>query len=741
MAAACLLAAACCGTQAQQTPAAPPDEDQQPVTVEARELTGRPDIDAVAEGDVVLKRGPTTINADRLDYDIPQGIAKARGNVRVTRDGNVFSGPELQLQVERYEGFFINPSYFFAVTQAGGRAERIDFLGQKRVLASGATYSSCTPDDQGDYAWMLKGRRVTLDFENEVGTAEGGVLTFYGVPLLAAPYLTFPLSDKRKSGWLPPTPGYDSKSGFELGVPYYWNIAPNFDMTLTPSVMSKRGVALGTQFRYLQPGYHGELNLHVLPDDRVWGGSRTMLHALHDGRLPYEGEYGLNVNRVSDDDYWKDLERNIPGLTRRLLPGDAHASWWLDDWQLYSRVQRWQVLQDPSAPIEAPYSREPQLGLRRTQELGHGWRATLETEANRFALYDRASRADDRPDATRVHALGSLSWSVVDTPGWYLRPKLSINAATYRIDATRGGARSRSESRVIPTFSIDTGWTFERESQLFGRRFLQTFEPRLLYVNTPYRDQSDIPVFDTAVKDFTLTSLFTENPFSGVDRVADAHHVTAGAFTRFYDEANGVEALRLGLAQRYLFREQRITPEGEPFRERFSDVLLLGSTGLIPNWWVGGSTQYNPDLRRSVRSTLGVRFSPGAFRTIGANYTFTRKASEQLDIGWQWPLYRAKPSEGSGGSACLGSLYTVGRANYSMRDRRLTDSLVGFEYDAGCWIGRLAVERRSISRSDGTTRLMLQLEFVGLSRLGFGANPLRVWQDNIPGYQPLREDH
>ncbi|MCW7536603.1 LPS-assembly protein LptD [Aquabacterium sp. A7-Y] len=738
MAAACLLAA-WCSVQAQQAAPAPSDENQLPVTVEARELRGRPDIDAIAEGDVELKRGPTTIRADRLEYDIPKGIAKARGNVKITRDGNVFSGPELQLQIQRYEGFFINPSYFFAVTQAGGQAERIDFLGQQRVSATAATYSSCTPDDQGDYAWMLKGRHVHLDFENDVGTAEGGVLTFYGVPILGAPYLSFPLSDKRKSGWLPPTPGFDSKSGFEFAVPYYWNIAPNFDMTLAPGIMTKRGATLGAQARYLQPDYEGELNLHLLPQDRVWGGSRSLVHFLHDGRLPFEGRYGVDVNRVSDDDYWEDLERNIPGLTRRLLPGNAHASWWLQDWNLYTRVQRWQVLQDPASPIEAPYSREPQVGVRRGLDLGGGFSASVETEINRFALYDRASAADDRPDATRVHALASLSWSVVDTPGWYLRPRLSLNAASYSIDATRSEGR-RSEARAIPTFSIDNGWIFERQAEWFGRRYLQTFEPRLLYVNTPYRDQSDIPVFDSAAKDFNLTSLFTDNPFSGVDRVADAHHLTLGAYTRFFDEASGAEALRLGLAQRYLLREQRITPEGEPFEERFSDVMLTGSTGVIPNWWLSASTQYNPDIRRTVRSTVGVRFSPGNFRTLGANYTFTRGSSEQIDLGWQWPLYRGKPSQSASGSGCTASLYTVGRANYSMRERRLTESLMGFEYDAGCWIGRLAVERNSISRSEGTTRLMFQLEFVGLSRLGFGANPLRVWQDNIPGYQPLRDE-
>ncbi|AKJ26954.1 LPS-assembly protein LptD [Caldimonas brevitalea] len=739
VAAACLLAAWALRVSAQQPPVAPVDEEQLPVTVEARELKGRPDQEMVAEGDVELKRGATSIRADRIVYDTPKGLAKAYGNVRISRDGNVFSGPELQLQLERYEGFFTNPTYFFAVTQAGGQAERLDFLGQRRVAAIRATYSSCTPDDEGDYAWLLKGRHVTLDFENDVGTAEGGVLTFYGVPILASPYLSFPLSSKRKSGWLPPTPAFDSKSGFELGVPYYWNIAPNLDATLTPSIITKRGGALGTQFRYLQPDYQGELNLHLLPNDRVWGGSRHSVYLRHDGRLPMEGTYAVGINRVSDDDYWKDLERNIPGLTPRLLPGEARANWWLGDWQVYSRVQRWQVLQDPTAPIISPYNREPQVGLRRAHDLGFGLRASLETEINRFTLHQSADENIGRPDATRVHALGSLSWSVVDRPGWFLTPKLSINAASYDIDASSSGPRRRV-SRTIPTVSIDNGWVFERNSTWFGRAYVQTLEPRLLYVRTPYRNQDDVPVFDSAAKDFNLTTLFTPNPFSGVDRVSDGHHLTFGGYSRFLDAATGAEALRLGIAQRNLFDRQRITPEGVPFNERFSDVLLLASTdSLIPNWSLSATTQYNPDTRRTVRSTLGVRYTPGNFRTVGASYSHTRRASEQVDVGWQWPVYRGRPSD-TGGPACVGSLYTIGRANYSVMERRLTESLFGFEYDAGCWIGRFAVERRSISRDDATTRLMFQIEFVGLSRLGFGANPMQASKDTIPGYQPLRPE-
>jgi LPS-assembly protein len=264
----------------------------------------------------------------------------------------------------------------------------------------------------------------------------------------------------------------------------------------------------------------------------------------------------------------------------------------------------------------------------------------------------------------------------------------------------------------------------------------QTLEPRVLLVQTPYREQSDLPDFDAAGKDFNDVSVFGTNAFSGIDRVSDAHLITAGATTRFLDAASGAELLRLGLAQRFLLRDQRITPEDVPVTRRVSDLLLLASSRLEERWSADAAVQYSSDTRRVTRSVVGGRFSPGPYRTVGAGYRFTRGTSEQLDVGWQWPVYgpavERMPSQG-----CGGTLYSVGRVNYSLRDSRITDSLLGVEYDAGCWIARVVAERVSTGRSEATTRLQLQLELVGLSRLG--SNPLRALKDNIPGYRLLRE--
>lgn len=791
--AAALLLGGVASAGAQRPPAPAPRAEARPdagrvppVVLQAREIRGRADLETVAEGDVLLQRGDLTITADRLSYDHPEDLAHARGKVRIERDGNVYSGPELQLKVQAYEGYFLEPTYFFSRTGAGGKAQRVDFIDSQRLTATGATYSSCRPDDAVDGegrhagpAWELSTRRVRLSLDENEGIAEGAVLRFYGVPILAAPVLSFPLTDARKSGWLPPSINIDNKSGLQVSAPYYWNIAPNRDATFTPTLSAKRGPGLDSEYRYLEPGYRGSANLDLLPRDRLAGRSRYGLSLVHETPAWRGTELSLRVLRVSDDDYWKDFTRNVPSLTPRLLLSDLKASrpWrlggGLGDWTTYARVQSWQVLQNVEAGsrIEAPYDRLPQIGAHTLQRFGPGLEVEFTGEFNRFAdprgvtggptgvptgapVPVPLTAAGTRPTGLRLHALGAISRPRL-SPGWNFIPKLAFNAASYSLDEPLANGR-RNTSRIIPTLSVDSAWTFERDTAWFGKTLRQTLEPRLFYVNTPYRAQSNLPNFDSAAKDFNFDSIYSENAFSGIDRVSDSHQLTAGVTTRLLDPSTGVEAMRLGLVQRFLFNDQRITAEGTPFTRRFSDLLLLGSTSLVPSWTLESSVQYSPDIRRVVRSIASARYSPGPFRTLNATYRLTRGLSEQLELGWQWPLRGPVPGDGGGAGAtrpvatvapgglrlegaarCGGTWYGVGRINYSTRDSRITDSVVGLEYDAGCWIGRIVAERLSTGRSEATTRLLLQLELVGLSRLG--ASPLQVLKDNIPGYRLLRE--
>ena len=733
--------------QAQTTP--------QPVELDADSLRVAPDRDAQADGAVQLRRAGTAIRADSLHYDSAADQVNARGHVLIRREGASYAGPELQLQLQRFEGFFLQPEFEFSQFGSGGRAQRVDFLGQSRATATQSVYTSCPRDGSGTPDWLLGTDKVTLDFERNEATAEGAVLRFLGVPILAVPSLSFALSDTRRSGWLPPALGLDTRNGLTLGMPWYWNIAPNRDATFTPTLISRRGLALEGEFRYLEPSFAGQANLHLMPDDRLAGHSRAALRLAHDGQIDPRSANPWRVQlaalHVSDQAYWKDFPGVVGGVTPRLLAQDLRLSRplpaSLGAGEFYARVQDWQVLQTGSGSdlIVAPYQRSPQLGLRTNPPLPGLLQTAalrLTTEINHFTLPSGSASAA-RPNGWRWHALGSLerTWG---TSAWYATPRLTLNAAAYSLDQASPGL-ARNATRLIPTLSLDLGAVFERDSQWFGRAERQTLEPRLLYVQTPYRDQTRLPNFDAAGSDFNAISVYAENAFSGIDRVSDAHQFTIGVTTRLLDANTGAEALRLGLAQRLLLRDQRITPDGVPVTQHLSDLLLDASSTLVPDWRLDAATQFNADRGRVVRSILAARYSPGPFRTLSAGYRLASNLSsglanqnvEQLEMGWQWPVYRGTARPVGAASGCGGTLYAVGRVNYSLKDSRITDSVAGLEYDAGCWVGRIVSERLSTGRSEATTRLMLQLELVGLSRLG--SNPLQVLKDNIPGYRLLRE--
>ncbi len=744
-------------------PAASAPAAGEPLQIEADEVHSRLGEDLRAQGKVHLRRGVLTLQADQIDYTLGNNRARATGNVRLDRAGDVFTGPEVELDTTRLEGFFRKPTYRFGRTDAGGTADRVNFLGPNRVSVEGATYSSCDPVEPGEtLPWVLSSRRVRLDFEQNEGVAEGAVLRFYDVPILAVPVLSFPVTEERKSGWLPPQFTTSSTLGLEVATPYYWNIAPQHDLTLTPTVSTKRGPGLGAEFRYLRPEYNGRVEAYGMPHDRAAGDERWSWLLEHQGTLGREWDYQVRGLRVSDDSYWKDDLRGGDFLTPRLLPLRAQTQARQDlrwgttgvEQTLYAQAQTWQVLQETStdsAWIDAPYSRQPQVGGRwRNLDGPIDWQ--FQTEATRFTHPDV-----DKTDGSRAHMTGSVAWPL-RLDGLQLTPRLAFNAAAYQTDLAMSDGRT-SRARFIPTFSLDSRWTFEREMNAFDRDMTQTLEPRIRYVKTPYRDQTGLPNFDSAALDFGFDSIFADNAFSGIDRVSDAHQVTAGATTRFISRESGGELARFSMAQRYQMSAQQLAPEGQTQSSRISDVLLQASTSALRFWQFDATAQYDTDQGEVSRAITRVRYSPGAYRTVNLAYRLTRDASEQLSFGWQWPIrgwssvWRSTPTAVPASdtpalnldraprntSDCRGELYGVGWMDYSLRDRRMTTATAGLEYDAGCWIGRLVAQRKSTAADSSTTKVMFQIEFVGLSRLSLGANPLGPLRDNIPGYQMLRD--
>ena len=730
-----------------------PDNVNPPTVVYGDRITGRTDLETVIEGRAELRQPGRVAFGDKLVYDETTDTATLTDGARVNAEGDRYTATSGQLRLDAMEGFLLQPTYRFLATGAHGASERIDMLDRDRSRVWQGTYTTC--ERYGDGAdwrpdWLLRADRLDLDREDDEGRAYGAVLEFKGVPILPVPTMSFPLGEQRKSGWLPPLIGLDNRSGLNLAVPHYWNIAPNRDATVTPGIMTRRGVDVQGEFRYMEVGYQGRLNANWMPNDRLRGGLNRWGYFVrhngsHDTGIDGIGNVGvgLNLNRVSDNDYWRDFTRNGVALTTRLLANDGMLSWGRGDFSFNARALKWQTLQDVNAPILPPYDRLPQLVARWGRLNDRGFDYSVVGDFTRFhadPLLTRQVNADRAFVQAQVARPFTRPWG-------FLTPKLQLHATQYNFDGPLADGSS-SASRVLPTFSLDGGLVFERDARYFGRAFRQTLEPRLMYVYTPYRDQSRLPVYDTGAYDFNFATIWAENAFAGNDRIVDNNLVTGGLTTRLLDPETGAEAVRLAVAQRYRFSGQQVVmPGGAPTTPGWSDLMLGASINWTPQWGLDTVVQYNLDTRTSTRTTVQGRYSPGPYRTVSMAYRHQRDLnSESVDVGWQWPLSQRAGRRGelgstaraSGGSCGRSDWYSVGRLNYDLHGRQLTEGLLGIEYDAGCWIGRLVVEKLHSSLTSSTKRILFQIEFVGLSRLG--SDPLSRLRNTIPRYRYLRDD-
>ncbi len=716
---------------------------QAPVTfIYGDRISGRPDIETKVEGNAELRRSGTVIQADKLEYQILDDKATAINNVRLNRLGDIYEGTLLDLKVDSFSGYLDNPKYKILKSQGYGEGDRVDFSDAKHAIIHNASYSTCRryPGPGWMPDWVLKAVSMNINTEDDVGQATDATLTFKGIPV-PLPSISFPLSNKRKSGWLPPTYATDSINGFEFSVPYYVNLAPNRDTTIFPAYSYKRGLSVGTEFRYLEDNYNGQLRADVMPSDPLrdrtrWGfaGKQNMNYQTELGKVGLK----FDINRVSDDNYWRDFSRGTASLTQRLLASEMGLNLNAEQLSIGLRVSKWQTLKDIDAPIVPPYDRLPQFTARYAKNNLNGFNFSITGGVTRFSSDASLTR---QPNVNRgiLHTQLSRPWL---EPGWFFSPKLQIHASRYAFDdVVSNGARTAN--RVLPTFSVDSGLVFERDAQILGRNMLQTFEPRAFYTYTPYRDQSFIPLYDTTANDFSFVSSYLENSYSGDDRIADNDVLTLGATSRFLNGGTGAELARFSLAQRFRFRNQLVTlPGASAVTDRLSDLLIGSSVKVSPQWSIDATQQYNFDTHRATRSTIGVSYTPSNYRVLNLAYRLQKGSSEQVDLGWQWPLNDLWGDKGQSSvtdsSQISGRWYSVGRLNYSVADRKLVDSIVGFEYDAGCWLGRVVVESLARSNASSNSRVLFQLELIGFARIG-QAGALKTLKINIPRYQNLHE--
>jgi len=682
--------------------------DPEPLFIEADRLQGHQDRELEAEGNVRLRRRGEAVFSDYLYYAFPEHELTATGSVRIDRQGDVVTGEKLLYNMQDSTGYIDKPTYSFQRYHARGSARRLNMESRDRYRIEKATYTNC---DVGDDDWYMRVGRLDLDRQRDVGVARDATVVFKGVPMLYSPYLDFSLSGRRKSGLLAPTIGSTGQSGFEYTQPFYWNIAPNRDATIAPRIMARRGLLLNAEGRYLEPNLSGEVRGEYLPDDRQTNETRYGYSLQHRQTFGYGFSGALDLQGVSDDTYFTDLSDKISATSQTNLPRQGHLFYDGDWWNASARVQKFQTLQDPLAPVVPPYARVPQLTLAANRQTPYVADLGMYGE---YVDFDHPTLLNGQ----RQILYPSMSFPL-QTSYFYVTPKLGYHATHYTIeDNTRP-----DETRELPIYSIDSAMTFERQATFRGREFIQTLEPRLYYVYIPFRQQDQLPNFDTALADFNLAQIFTENQFTGGDRINDANQLTAAVTSRFIDPADGDEQVRFTVGQRYYFKEQQVTLDNS-LRSFDRSDLLLAMTGRIGRSWIADlGMQYSANENRVERSNAALRYQPEIGKILNLGYRFTRDSLEQVDISTQWPLG--------------GRWNGLARWNYTLQDNRLLEGLAGVEYNAGCWSARFVMHRFASATQEYVNAMFLQLELNGVSRIG--SNPYDVLRQNISGYTRVNE--
>ncbi|MDR1529675.1 MAG: LPS-assembly protein LptD [Burkholderiales bacterium] len=679
-----------------------------------------------ATGNVELRAQYDTVLADFLRYDRSTDTIHARGNVVVRRQGSWVTGPEIDYVRDQATGELKQPLFYVEDVGGRGDAERLEFAGPDLYNVIKSRFTTCAAPRED---WFLMADKMKFDTQRSVGTAYGASLRFMNVPLFYTPWFEFPLSNKRKSGFLTPSYGTSNARGIEFSVPYYWNIAPNYDATIMPRLMSKRGLQLNGQFRYLFGGklpMQGIVEGEYLRSDNQTGENRYLVSWKHSqGLLPWMTAYA-DVNKVSDDTYFADLADRIAVTSQTTLPREAGLRMWRGPFSALLRVQNFQTLQDPREPTLPPYNRAPQVLVNMSEWTTGGlrdWGLSL----SGLAEYARFNQWQQPYEGERSVIHPTITWKK-QTLGWFAAARAGVQQRNYWLnnDKLAVGHR-RNPSATIPMFSLDSGLIFEREGSLWGHDYVQTLEPRLFYVYIPHRNQNDHPIFDTTVDDFSFSQLFRENRYLGNDRIGDASQLTTALTSRILSE-NGAEILRIYGGQRFYFSDQRVTMPGESLRSADSSDFLFGVEGRLSSQWSASMfTQYNFDQNESERFNFSLRWSPKPGHTLAGSWRYTKQVVDtykgltslkQFDLAGQWPVSER--------------WNLVARWNYSLEDSKTLEALGGVEYNAGCWILRAVIHQLATTIDTTNISFFLQFEFNGLGRIG--SSPMDVLRRSIPGY-------
>ncbi len=723
-------------------------------------------------GRAQIRRNGAVIKADQIVYNPDTDIADLKGHAELSKGNTTFSGPKAQFKVDAREGEMETPSYELRDNRASGTAQKLTIETSDIFVFDHATYTTCTPENLD---WYFTTSRLEIDNEQKEMVGTNGVMHFFDVPIAYVPYFTAPTSSQRRSGILAPVAGYNSNNGFDITQPYYVNIAPNRDLLLLPRYMSERGLQLGAGYRFMDSTYTGTLGGDYLHDLKTgtdrwrydWQQRQVFSGAMGPGGIPMPGAWAgyANVSRVSDNMYPTDFSQSIAGSVtsqfRQEVGTTKNLTGSLSDWNVSAKAMTFQTLQpDPTSIVQAPYNVMPNINASYNNRLTpavadasgkyvtlpSGPATTFSTDYTRFAYNIAGNLAATAPgvysQADRTVVKGAMSLPQI-TPGYYITPKMSFQSNTYNATPFVAGGAPVAQGFTIPTFSLDSGLAFERDAAelkgFFGRDMFLTMEPRAFYVYTPYQNQTNTPLFDTADAGFGVSQIFSENTFVGNDRIADNNKLTGGLTSRMIEADTGAERASVTIAQRQDFTGQRVGLNGTIANPTtYSDTLGSGSVRLLGNFSADVFGQYNTQLNRFVQSTIGGSWRPTPGRSLNFGYRnvwsppiqasvqnnqpFVPSATttDQYNISGQWPITK--------------EISLLGRWGYDALSTKTLNTLAALEWMRDCWTFRAAYSQVLNTSQITTTQVLFQVEFRGFGSAG--SNPVDIMKLNVPGYLP-----
>ena len=678
--------------------------DEQTIELTAGELEARIGDETTASmtGGVLVRRGDKLAGAESAIFDPDDLALHLDGDVRYEDPGTQILSDSAEFSYKSGRITFTGAKFTVGASNARGSADKLLINQQGQLQLDKVRYTTCPP---GSRDWELQADDIDLDTQLGVGTARNIKLRFKNVPILFAPYISFPLSNARKSGLLTPEIGSTGRSGNEIRMPVYWNIAPNYDATITPRLLTERGLQLQTEFRYLTETNEGTATAQYLPDDDLIDRARHMLSLGHRTLFRNGWRNRIDFREVSDSQYFEDLGGSLSLSSITHLNQSLSFDWHSDTMSFFGQAQDFQTLDDAILPEEQPYQRVPQIvfsGFWPDRLLGFS--AGIDGEIVNF-------QRDVGVTGWRLNLAPQLELPI-SRPGWFIKPAIAFDYTRYDLSDTLPGEET-DPTRSVPIASLDTGFILERVmAGSVGSRRIQTIEPRLLYVHIPHRNQDDLPVFDTIMPDLNLVQLFRKNRFLGVDRIGETDQVSVGITSRILEVSSGRELVSATIGQtRYLSDRQVTLPGGMPSNFETSDYIAEVRFLLYENLNFDFGHQWGTVASGTTKSEARLQYRPANNKILNLAYRFRRDSLEQGDLSWSWPL---------------GSKWNVvGRYNYSFRDQEALEEFFGLEYESCCWGLRL-VTRRHISTRDGTrdSSIGLQLVLKGMTSVGTAADTL-----------------